>query len=67
MDMLKTGFPKRFEIYWVNLDPTITAEIKKTKSCVIISPDSMNEGLHSVLNAGPKKITSKFTEFDPYD
>lgn len=42
---------KRFEIYWVNLDTTIGAEIKKTRSCVIISPDEMNEFLRTVIVA----------------
>jgi len=32
----------RFEIYMVNLDPTVGSEIKKTRPCVIISPDEMN-------------------------
>ncbi len=56
--MVKTAFPKRFEIYWVNLDPTIGAEVKKTRPCVIISPDSMNQGLHTVLIA-PMTTTIK--------
>lgn len=43
--------PKRFEIYWVNLDPTVGAEIKKTRPCVIISPDEMNEFLRTVIVA----------------
>ena len=30
---------KRFEVCLVNLDPTIGSEIKKTRPCVIISPD----------------------------
>ncbi len=58
MDMVKTTFPKRFEIYWVNLDPTIGAEVKKMRPCVIISPDSMNQGLHTVLIA-PMTTTIK--------
>lgn len=33
---------KRFDIFLVNLDPTIGSEIKKTRPAVIISPDSMN-------------------------
>lgn len=33
---------KRFDICWVNLDPTIGSEIQKTRPCVVISPDSMN-------------------------
>lgn len=49
--MVKTAYPKRFEVYWINLDPTIGAEVKKTRPCVIISPDSMNKGLHTVLIA----------------
>jgi len=58
MDMVKTVFPKRFEVYWVNLDPTIGTEVKKTRPCVIISPDSMNQGLHTVLIA-PMTTTVK--------
>lgn len=58
MDMVKTTFAKRFEIYWVNLDPTIGEEVKKTRPCVIISPDSMNQGLNTVLIA-PMTTTMK--------
>ena len=32
----------RFEIWWVSLDPTIGAEIKKQKPCLIISPNELN-------------------------
>lgn len=38
----------RYEIYAVNLDPTIGAEINKTRPCVIISPDEMNKHLLTV-------------------
>jgi mRNA interferase MazF len=34
--------PQRGDIYWINLDPTIGAEIKKTRPCVIISPNAAN-------------------------
>ena len=51
MDMVAKTFPKRFEVYWINLDPTIGAEAKKTRPCVIISPNSMNEGLQTVIIA----------------
>jgi PemK-like, MazF-like toxin of type II toxin-antitoxin system len=30
---------KRFDVYLVNLDPTIGSEIQKTRPCVVISPD----------------------------
>jgi mRNA interferase MazF len=42
---------RRFEIYLVNLDPTIGSEIRKTRPCVVISPDEANERLHTVLLA----------------
>jgi mRNA interferase MazF len=42
---------KRFEIYWVNLDPTIGREMQKTRPAVIISPDEVNYALGTVLIA----------------
>lgn len=41
---------KRFEVYLVSLDPTQGSEIKKTRPCVIISPDEMH-GLNTVIIA----------------
>lgn len=41
---------KRFDIFLIQLDPTIGSEIKKTRPCVIVSPDEMN-GLNTVLIA----------------
>lgn len=38
----------RFELYAVNLDPTIGAEINKTRPCLIISPDEMNKHLLTI-------------------
>ncbi len=42
---------KQFEVWLVNLDPTIGAEIKKTRPCVIVSPDEMNKFLDTVIVA----------------
>jgi mRNA interferase MazF len=42
---------KRFEVYLVNLDPTIGSEIKKTRPCLIISPDEMNRHIATVIVA----------------
>jgi mRNA interferase MazF len=42
---------KRFEVYLVNLDPTIGREIKKTRPCLIISPDEMNQHIATVIVA----------------
>lgn len=33
---------KRFDIYLVNLNPTVGSTIKKTRPCIIVSPDEMN-------------------------
>jgi mRNA interferase MazF len=41
----------RFEVYLINLDPTIGGEIKKTRPCLIISPDEMNHNIRTVIVA----------------
>ncbi|MDZ7859179.1 MAG: type II toxin-antitoxin system PemK/MazF family toxin [Candidatus Krumholzibacteriota bacterium] len=41
----------RFEVYLVNLDPTAGSEIKKTRPCLIISPDEMNHSIRTVIVA----------------
>src|SRR6476660_9880866 len=40
---------KRFEVWLVNLDPTIGSEIKKTRPCLIVSPDDINKYLDTVI------------------
>ena len=45
------GVVKRGEVYWVNLDPTIGSEIKKTRPALIVSPDDMNAALPRVIIA----------------
>ncbi len=42
---------KRFEVYLVNLDPTLGVEIQKTRPCLIISPDEMNRHISTVIVA----------------
>jgi mRNA interferase MazF len=42
---------KQYNIILVNLDPTIGNEIKKTRPCVVISPDEMNKYLGKVVIA----------------
>ena len=39
---------KQYQIILVNLDPTVGHEIKKTRPCVIISPDEMNKHLKTI-------------------
>ena len=42
---------KQYQIVLVNLDPTIGSEMKKTRPCVIISPDEMNKYLQTIVIA----------------
>jgi mRNA interferase MazF len=42
---------RRFDVYLVNLDPTIGSEILKTRPCLIISPDEMNHSIATVIVA----------------
>ena len=42
---------KQYSIVLVNLDPTIGSEIKKTRPCVIVSPNEMNKYLNTVVVA----------------
>lgn len=42
---------KRFEVYLINLDPTVGREIKKSRPCLIISPDEMNKYIGTVIVA----------------
>jgi mRNA interferase MazF len=42
---------RRFDVYLVNLEPTIGAEIQKTRPCLIISPDEMNQHVRTVVIA----------------
>ena len=42
---------KRFEVYLVNLDSTLGSEIQKTRPCLIISPDEMNDHIGTVIVA----------------
>ena len=42
---------KRGEVYWVNLDPTVGTEIRKTCPALVVSPDDMNAALPRVIIA----------------
>jgi len=46
----------RFEVFLVNLDPTVGHEIKKTRPCLVISPNEMNRYISTVIVA---PMTSK--------
>ena len=50
------GVVRRGEVYWVNLDPTIGTEIRKTRPALVVSPDDLNAVLPRVIIA---PLTSK--------
>ena len=55
--------PKRSEIWLVNLDPTIGKEIKKTRPCLVMQSDLINESLRTTMVA---PITSTINENWPF-
>ncbi|XWN34709.1 MAG: type II toxin-antitoxin system PemK/MazF family toxin [Roseivirga sp.] len=42
---------QQYQVYWVKLDPTVGSEIKKTRPCVVVSPDEMNRYLSTIIVA----------------
>jgi mRNA interferase MazF len=42
---------KQYEVVLVNLDPTQGGEMKKTRPCVVISPNEMNRYLRTIIIA----------------
>jgi mRNA interferase MazF len=58
----------RFEVYLVNLDPTVGREIKKTRPCLVVSPDEMNHHISTLIvapmttkgRAYPTRVTCRF-------
>ena len=63
-------FPKRGEVYTVQLNPTVGREIRKARPCVIVSPDAMNGLLDTVIVAPltttikrwPTRVTAVFED-----
>lgn len=58
----------RFDIYLINLDPTIGSEIKKTRPCLVVSPDEINHNIRTVIVAplttkGPSYPTRALCRF----
>ena len=50
----------QYEIILVNLDPTVGSEIKKTRPCVVISPNEMNKYLNTVVIAPMTSQSKKY-------
>jgi mRNA interferase MazF len=45
------NYPRRDEVWLISLDPSRGSEIKKTRPCLVISPNEMNQPLHTVVVA----------------
>jgi mRNA interferase MazF len=66
--MVKVDSVQRFEVLLISLDPTKGSEIKKTRPCLIISPDEMNKYIRTVIIAPmtstiknyPTRVTTSF-------
>lgn len=71
--MVTTG-PRRGDIYLISLDPTRGSEIRKTRPCVVVSPDELNPYLGTFMVApmttGGRsyafRIPCRFREKDGY-
>ena len=61
---------KRFDVFLVQLNPTIGREIQKVRPCVVISPDEMNKSVGTVIVAPmtsrggdyPSRVTCNFED-----
>ncbi|MCH8568804.1 MAG: type II toxin-antitoxin system PemK/MazF family toxin [Balneolales bacterium] len=59
---------QRFEVHLISLDPAKGSEIRKTRPCLIISPDEMNKHIRTVIIAPmtstiknyPTRVTTTF-------
>jgi mRNA interferase MazF len=66
--MVERNTVRRFEVHLISLDPTKGSEIRKTRPCVIISPDEMNKHIRTIIIAPmtstiknyPTRVTTTF-------
>jgi len=50
----------RFDVFLVNLDPSVGSEIRKARPCVIVSPDEMNRHVNTVMIAPMTTVYRKW-------
>ena len=63
---------RRFEVYLIDLDPTVGSEIQKARPCLVISPDEMNRYIATLIVAPmttaarnyPSRVSVHFQEKD---
>jgi mRNA interferase MazF len=52
--------PARFAVFLVALDPTEGAQIRKTRPCVVVSPDEMNRHIRTVIIAPMTTVSRSY-------
>jgi mRNA interferase MazF len=60
---MKKAVARQFSVYWCNLAPTFGHQMQKTRPCAVVSPDSMNSQLKTVIIV---PITSRRRNFPFY-
>src|SRR5581483_5413245 len=58
----------RFDVCLINLDPTVGSEIKRTRPCLVVSPDEINHNIRTVIvaplttrgNSYPTRVACRF-------
>lgn len=59
--MARLNRPRRGDVYWVALDPTMGTEIRKTRPAVVVSNDSANAfGMRVVVAPVASNVSSLF-------
>ena len=53
-------WPRRFEVWLVSLDPTRGSETRKTRPCVVVSPDELNRNIQTVIVAPMTTATREY-------
>lgn len=51
---------RRFDVHLVTLDPTVGSEIRKTRPCLVVSPNEMHDNVRTVIIA---PLTSRGTKY----
>lgn len=60
MAVVSTKRIRRGDVFLVNLDPTRGTEIQKTRPCVVVSPDELNDSLRTVIIAPLTSVAHPF-------
>ena len=60
MAVVSTRRVRRGDVFLVDLDPTRGTEIQKTRPCVVVSPDELNEHLRTVIIAPLTTVAHPF-------